>query len=125
VAVGAASPVDAEVARAVQQELQSAIDALAKKLRIRQAFLRKELDAELASLRVLESEAEQRQATLTPKADRARKELQDIQRRFENGLASVAETVEAQLRLAKIQLDLAQADADLARIHERIAKRGR
>jgi outer membrane protein TolC len=125
VAVGVANPVDAEVVRAVQQELQSARAALEKKLQIRQAFLRKELDAELASLRVLATEAEQRRAALEPKAERASKELQNVQRRFETGLASVTDTVEAQLRLSKIQLDLAQVAADLARIQERIAKRGR
>jgi outer membrane protein TolC len=125
VAVGVASPVDAEMMRAVQQELQSAKASLEKKLQIRQAFLRKEVDADLASLRVLESEAEQRRATLTPRADRARKELQDIQVRFKTGLASVTEVAEAQLRLSKIQLDLAQANADLARIHQRIAQRAR
>jgi outer membrane protein TolC len=125
VAVGVASPVDAEMMRAVQQELQSAKASLEKKLQIRQAFLRTEVDADLASLRVLESEAEQRRATLTPRADRARKELQDIQVRFKTGLASVTEVAEAQLRLSKIQLDLAQANADLARIHQRIAQRAR
>jgi outer membrane protein TolC len=117
--------VDAEIARAVQQELQSAADALAAKLRIREAFLQKEIDAGLASLRVLESEAKQRQTALAPKADRARKELQDAQVRFQTGVASVTEVAEAQLRLSKIQLDLAQAAADLARIHERIAQRAR
>jgi hypothetical protein len=125
VAIGAANPVDAEVVRAVQQELLSAVTALEKKLEIRQAFLRKELDADLANLRVLQSEAEQRRATLAPKADRARKELQDVQVRFKNGLASVTEVAEAQVRLLKIQADLAQADADLARIQQRIVQRAR
>jgi hypothetical protein len=125
VAIGAANPVDAEVVRAVQQELQSAITALEKKLQIRQAFLRKELDADMANLRVLQSEAEQRRATLAPKADWARKELRDIRRRLEIGLGSVTEVVEAEVRLMKIQLDLAQANADLARIHQRIVERGR
>jgi outer membrane protein TolC len=125
VAVGAANPVDAEVVRAIHQELQSAVTALEKKLEIRQAFLRKELDADLANLRVLQSEAEQRRATLAPKADRARKELQDVQSRFKIGLASVTEVAEAQVRLLKIQADLAQADADRARIQQRIVQRAR
>lgn len=54
-------------------------------LEIRQRFLKKEVDAELAELRVLESEAEQRRRLLGPKVKLAQREVSQLEEKFRLG----------------------------------------
>ncbi len=120
VAVGAADRIDVDVSQTRIIEIEAAIEAFQRKIDIRQRFLRREMDAALADLRVLEGEAEQRRTTLAPRLDLARKQLKNIAARVEIGAATSVELAEAQLRLKELELDLSKADVDLAVIRRQI-----
>lgn len=119
-AVGAADRIDVEVSQTRIIEIEAAIEAFQRKIDIRQRFLKREMDAALADLRVLEGEAEQRRTTLAPKLDLARKQLKNITTKVEIGVATRVELAEAQLRLKELELDLSKADVDLAVIRRQI-----
>lgn len=120
VAVGAASTSEMDVARSRITEIQAAVEALQRKIEIRQQFLSKQLDATLADLRVLEAEAQQRREALMPKIDLARKQAKDIAAKVEIGVASSVELAEAQIRVRELELDLMKATMDLTVIRQQI-----
>ncbi len=122
VAVGMANNVDVEVSQIRIIEIEAAIEACQRKIDIRQRFLKREMDATLADLRVLEGEAEQRRTTLEPRLKLERKQANDVAARVEIGTATRVELAEAQLRVKELELDLSKAEVDLAVIRRQIAQ---
>ena len=114
VQVGMADPVDVEVSRVRALEVALALDALRRKIEIRQKFLTGGADAVETELRVLESEAEQRKKTLAPKVELARKDTERISARVQIGTAQSVELAETTLKQLQLQTELSKAELDLA-----------
>ena len=123
VAVGVGNPIDVETSKTRAVELEATSRGMAAKLDIRQQFLKRQIDAPMADLRVLEAEAEQRRQTLQPRMELAQRAARDVARRVQIGTAQQVELLEAQLRLAQLAADLAKADVDLAMIRRQIEQR--
>jgi outer membrane protein TolC len=123
VAVGAAGAMELHASRARIRELEVALEGMQKKINIRQRFLKREIDAAMADLRVLEAEAVQRRQTLEPRLDLARQVVKDVSGKFETGSADRVELMQSQLRLLEIELDMAKVNVDLANIQRQIAQR--
>jgi len=122
VRIGVAQPHEIDLARANVREFQAALAAIQKKLEIRRAFVSKQVDADVANLRVLESEAEQRRAAFGLRLELAERDLRNDESRFQKGLLKESDVMAAKVQVIKLQLELAQADAALARIRQRIRK---
>jgi outer membrane protein TolC len=123
VAVGVGNPIDVESSKTRIVELQASLRGFEKKLDIRQRFLKREMDASLADLRVLEAETEQRRETLAPRMELARKAEKDVAMRVNTGTAQRVELLEVQLRLAELSAEMARADMELAMIKRQIDQR--
>lgn len=123
VAVGVGNPIDVETSKTRAVELEATTRGMAVKLDIRQQFLKRQIDAPMADLRVLEAEAEQRRQTLQPRMELAQRASREVARRVQIGTAQQVELLEAQLRLAQLAADLAKADVDLAMIRRQIEQR--
>jgi hypothetical protein len=123
VAVGVASSMDVYASRARILEMEAALEGIRKKMNIRQRFLKREMDAAMADLRVLEVEAVQRRQTLEPRLDLARQVVKDVSSKVETGTADRVELLQSQLRLQEIELDIAKVNVDLASIQRQIAQR--
>lgn len=123
VAVGVSDPFDVEMSRSRSVEVQSAIDAGRKRLDIRQRFLKKELEAALAELYVLELEAEHRVKSIGPQIDLAKRHLDQISTKFKAGVVSSVALAEAQLRLQERTLEATKAQLNLVTIKQQIALR--
>jgi hypothetical protein len=123
VAVGVGNSLDVETSQARIIELQGALRGFERKLDIRQRFLKREMDAAMADLRVLEAEAEQRRETLAPRIQLARQAAKDVATRVDIGTAQRVELLEVQLRLAELSAEMARADMDLAVIRRQIDQR--
>ena len=119
-AIGTAGPIDVDVSRTRTVEIEAAVAGFQKKIEIRQMFLARKIAAATAELRVLEVEAQQRQKTLAPKVDLARKQLQSTALMVRSGTAPPVDQAEAALRLQQLETDMAQADLDLARIRRQL-----
>jgi outer membrane protein TolC len=115
VEVGVVSPIEIEVSRLRIVEVEAAIESFRKKMEIRQSFLDRSIDGKEVELRVLEVEAEQRQKTLIPKVELAREELEGTKKRVQAGLVQPVLIAEADLRLQKLEADLAKVELDLER----------
>lgn len=120
--VGAAPAHDVTVSRSRIGELEAAMAAVERKLAIRQRFLKKELGAAEADLRIQETDAETRQTALRLKITLAAEEAKDAQKKFNVGLAQQTDVAEASLRLRELEADLAKAELDLARVRAQIAQ---
>jgi len=120
--VGAAPALDVVVSRSRIGELEAAIAAVERKLAIRQRFLKKELGAAEADLRIQEADAETRQTALRLKITLAAVEAKDTQKKFGVGLAQQTDVAESSLRLRELEAELAKADLDLARIRAQITQ---
>jgi outer membrane protein TolC len=123
VAVGVGNPIDVETSKTRVMELEATHRAMAAKLDIRQQFLKRQIDATMADLRVLEAEAEQRRQTLVPRMELAQRASRDVARRVQTGTAQQVELLEAQLRLAELAADMAKAEMDIAMIRRQIEQR--
>jgi outer membrane protein TolC len=122
-AAGVGSDMDSRVSRTRLLELEAAVDAFRQKLDIRQRFLKREMDATMADLRVLEVEAQQRRRTIEPRIDLARRVAKDVEARQKLGTAQPVELAEAELRLRQLELDSLKAALDLALIQQQILQR--
>jgi len=120
--VGAAPAHDVTVSRSRIGELEAAMAAVERKLAIRQRFLKKELGAAEADLRIQETDAETRQTALRLKIMVAAEEAKSTQLRFNVGLAQQTDVAEASLRLRELEADLAKSELDLARVRAQIAQ---
>ena len=114
VEVGVVSPIEIGVSRSRIVEVEAAIESFRKKMEIRQSFLDRRIDGPEVELRVLEVEAEQRQKTLIPKVELAREELERTRKMVDAGIAESVLLTEAELRLQKLEADLAKVELDLA-----------
>jgi len=123
VAAGVASPMEVQASRTRMLEMEAAIGAMQKKVGIRQRLLKREMDAALADLRVLEVEAEQRRQTLEPRIDLARQTVKDLEAKFQTGNADRVELMRSQLQLLEIELEIAKVNVDLANIQRQIAQK--
>jgi outer membrane protein TolC len=122
-AVGVGNSIDVETSKTRVIELEAAHRGMGTKLDIRQQFLKRQIDAPMADLRVLEAEAEQRRQTLLPRMELAQRMSKDVAQRVQTGTAQQVELLEAQLRLAQLAADLAKADMDIAMIRRQIDQR--
>ena len=120
--VGAAPAHDATVSRSRIGELEAAMAAVQRKLAIRQRFLKKELGAAEADLRIQETDAETRQTALRLKIMVAAEEATATQRKFAVGLGQQTDVAESSLRLRELETDLAKSELDLARVRAQIAQ---
>jgi outer membrane protein TolC len=120
VEVGVVSPIDLEVSRLRIVEVEAAIESFRKKMDIRQSFLDRRIDGPEVELRVLEVEAEQRQKTLIPKVELAREELDATRKRVQAGIAERVLIAEAELRLQKLETDVAKVALDLALVRRQL-----
>jgi outer membrane protein TolC len=125
VRVGVANPADLEESRARMQEIEAARKGVEAKIQVRGRFLKREIDAAVADLRVLEIEAEQRRDGLMPRLAVARRVVQLTQSKVDTGVAQNVELRVAQLRLLELELELTKANLDLALIQRQIAQRGK
>jgi outer membrane protein TolC len=123
VAAGVASPMDVQASRARILEMEAALGAIQKKVGIRQRFLKREMEAAVADLRVLEIEAEQRRQTLDPRIDLARQTVKDLETKVQAGTADRVELMRSQLQLLEIELEIARVNVDLANIQRQIAQK--
>jgi outer membrane protein TolC len=123
VAAGVASPMEVQASRTRMLEMEAAIGAMQKKVGIRQRLLKREMDAALADLRVLEVEAEQRRQTLEPRIDLARQTVKDLEAKFQTGSTDRVELMRSQLQLLEIELEIAKVNVDLANIQRQIAQK--
>ena len=122
-ATGMADAIDVDATRARVAELEAAIEGHRLKIDIRERFLKREIDAPLADLRILEVEARQRQRTLEPRLEFARKFVGPLKAKVETGTAHQVELREAQLRVLEIEVELMKASVDLALIQQQIVQR--
>jgi hypothetical protein len=104
-------------------ELESALEALQRKVEARQMFVANKYDAALADLRVGEIEAQQRQRALRPQLDLAKREMARIESLVTKGLAGQAEVAQARVRVLEAELKLSVAEAELSTVRAAIAQR--
>jgi outer membrane protein TolC len=71
----------------------------------------------------LESDAVQRQKTLSPKVALARKQSERAKKNVQLGLAQSVALAEATLRLQELETETAKAELDLALIRRQLAQR--
>ena len=110
-------------AQARVDELQPAAARFESRLALRQRFLKKEMDAVEAELRMLEGDAQLRLKALQAKLAPARENVERTNKLFNVGLVSRLQVAEAQLKVQEIETDLAKANVDLALIQAKIAER--
>ena len=84
--------------------------------------MKRELTAAVAELRVMEVETEQRHAILARRIAFSQRQVQDVKKRTEIGIAGPVELAEAELRLQELQLALTKAEYDLALIRKQLGK---
>ncbi|HEY7475296.1 MAG TPA: hypothetical protein VH679_09825 [Vicinamibacterales bacterium] len=123
VAAGIANPLDVQASRTALLELEAAVDAFRQKIEIRQRFLKREMDAVMADLRVLEVDAQLQRRTVEPRIDLARAVLKDLQARVQLGTVPTVELAAAELRLRQLELESLKASLDLALIQRQILQR--
>jgi hypothetical protein len=123
VAAGIANPLDVQASRTRLLELEAAVDAFHQKIDVRQRFLKREMDAMMADLRVLEVEAQQQRRTVEPRIDLARTVLEDLRAKVQLGTVPTVELAAAELRLRQLELDSLKAALDLALIQRQILQR--
>jgi len=121
--IGTGSLLEVEAARSRVSEVDAGVEAFRKKLEIRQQFLARKIDAATAELRVLETEAEQRERALAPKIELARKESQNADARVRIGAASTMDQAEAAMRLEELEMERAKVNLDLARVRQQLHQR--
>jgi hypothetical protein len=118
--LGIAADADVAASRVAVVELQVAIQCLQEKLDTRRRFLRHEVDAPLADLLALQSDAQQRQRATAPRIRQAQATVADVAKKVKVGAAPQLDLARAQLRLQELQVQASAADVDLALIQEQI-----
>src|SRR5262249_44250003 len=91
-----------------------------KKLEIRQQFLMRKINASTAELRVLETEAEQRQKALAPQVALARKQSENTAAQVPLGTKSYMEQAEAAMHVEELEMEVAKANLDRARVRKQL-----
>jgi len=114
---------DVNSARVQVAELEASIQAFEKKLEIRRAFLENKTDAAMAELRVLESDALQKQKMIAPKVELARKQLERAKTNVQLGTGQRVDLAQATLRLQELETEATKADLDLLLVRRQIEQR--
>ena len=122
VSLGLAQRGEVEVHRTRIVELESAIQAVRRKIDARRVFIETK-DSTLADLRMAEIAAEQRFATLKPQYDLALGEKERIALLVGKGLASPVEVTRANVRALELLTELQRAEYEIAMARQRIAER--
>jgi outer membrane protein TolC len=120
VGLGNTMEVDAADTRVI--ELEAAVEAVERKIGIRQAFLKGRLAAAVAELRGLEAEADLRRSALARRIDLERRQVEDLKARINVGTANPLNLAEAELRLQELQLKMSKAGYDLLLIRKQLGK---
>jgi outer membrane protein TolC len=123
VQMGVSDPADVDVSRTRLLELQAGLETFDRKLDIRQRFLKKEYDAAMADLKMLEAEAEQRRKALLPRISLAQKMVQRVEQQVQVGMAQPVQRTEAQLRVMELQVELTKLDVDLVVVKKQIEEK--
>lgn len=119
-AVGLAGNNDVEQAASREIELESSMQTAQRKLGIRQAFLKRELTAAVAELRLMEIETEMRHAVLARRIAFSGRQIQDLQAMVQIGTLSSLDLAQAKVQLQELQLALTKAEYDLALIRKQL-----
>jgi len=125
VEIGIADPGALDVSRSRVLEVETALETVQRKTRIREQFLGGLISGVEADLRGLEAEAEQRVRTLGPKVEPGRQEVARLEQRFKVGLAASVDVAEANLHRLELETELSKAELDLALIRKRIQEHRR
>jgi outer membrane protein TolC len=120
--VGVADAVDVEAAGTRVIELQTAIEVFKRKIEIRQAFLKGDFPAAVASCAGSRRRPTLRRTALARRIEFARRQLTDIKARIEIGTLNPLNLAEAELRLQELQLEMTKADYDLLLIRKQLGK---
>jgi outer membrane protein TolC len=120
VGLGDASKLDE--ARARLGGAQAMVEMFRQKLDIRQKFLTGALDAIETDLRGLEVEATQRRAALAPQVELAREDERQTTAKVRAGLAQQIDALQATTRRLQLEVELTDADMQLALVQQKIAQ---
>lgn len=121
--VGAANQLDLTISRIRVIELEHAVEAIERKIRIRQQFTAQQIDGPMAELRAIEVDAERRFRTLRPRLELAVGQVQDMKTRVEIGTASPLDLKEAQVRVIELETELSKAELDIMIVRKQIDQR--
>jgi hypothetical protein len=125
VEIGVADQASLEISRSRVLEVETSLETVQRKIRIREQFLTGLISGVEADLRGLEAEAEQRITALGPKLELARQDVARLERRVEVGLAAPVDVAEANLHRLELETELSRAELDLALIRKRIQEHRR
>lgn len=124
--VGLTTKADVTAAEWRVAEAQQAIGAMQQRLAIRQQFVAGQIDAGMADLRILETEASLRHEVAANQMNVAKLRLAEVTGNFQKGLVTRVDVSQAELRVSELELEIKKADLDLTVIRQQIAqKRGK
>jgi hypothetical protein len=112
-ALGASDALEVEAARTRAFEVQVAIEAVRRKIEIRQRFLEGGAGAAETELRALEATAQSRLKTLAPQIALAQKQLDRTTAKVALGATDRIELAEATLRMQRLETERAKAELDV------------
>jgi len=122
VEIGTLAREDLDVSRSRAREVEAALEAIGRKLAIREQFLAGRISAIEAQLRGVETDSEQRVAVLRPQIELAKQEVTRIEQQVQVGVKSPVDVAQATLRRLELETELARAQIDLALIQKRLAE---
>jgi outer membrane protein TolC len=104
-------------------DAQQAIGALQQKVSIRQQFVAGQIDAGLADLRILETDASLRRDVAANQMNLAKLRLTEVTSNFQKGLVTRLDVSIAELRVSELEIEIKKADLDLTVIRQQIAQK--
>jgi hypothetical protein len=121
-AIGVAPTQERDAIKTRVVELQLALHTLEQKITIRRQFVNREIDATRVDLLIAQNDAQQKLDTLRPKIDFANTEVARIDHLVQMGLAAQLDAAQARLKLQQLQMELAQAEVDLAAVRKLLGR---
>ena len=121
VEMGLATPLDYIVIETSVRELELSVQAIERKIEIRQRFLAGTISATQADLLVLEAEADQRLRTMKPKLELAEKQLEQLTVRYQTGNAQSIELAAGRLKLQQLRTEVAKAELELMLVRQKLS----
>ena len=122
-AVGAATQIDVATATVRLVEFEKALQAMQRKIGVRQQFAAQQIDGPMAELRILAIEAQQRRETLESKMQLNRQQVDAAKQRFNVGLATALELKAAELQLVQTEVEFRKAELDMVVVQKQIDQR--
>lgn len=120
--VGVGDPRDIDEISMHIVELEAAVNAIERKIAIRQSYLKGGMKAATADLRGLEAETDQRRSALGHRVELSRRQIATLRSKMEVGTSDPFSVAEAELRLQELLLELTKADYDLLLIRKQLGK---